>query len=74
MSCYNNHRISYHHFIITSWNNRFAKNCSKAKVVTKINKIAFDEVINRMDLDTIVYPKNITAEYIIWFVRAMKSF
>lgn len=51
----------------------FAKNCSKAKVVTKINKIAFDEVINRMDLDTIVYPKNITAEYIIWFVRAMKN-
>ena len=51
----------------------FAKNRSKAKVVTKINKIAFDEVINSMDLDTIVYPKNITAEYIIWFVRAMKN-
>lgn len=51
----------------------FAKNRSKAKVVTKINKIAFDEVIKSMDLDTIVYPKNITAEYIIWFVRAMKN-
>lgn len=51
----------------------FAKNRSKAKVVTKINKIAFDEVINSMELDTIVYPKNITAEYIIWFVRAMKN-
>lgn len=51
----------------------FAKNRSKAKVVTKINKIAFNEVINGMDLDTIVYPKNITAEYIIWFVRAMKN-
>lgn len=51
----------------------FAKNRSKAKIVTKINKIAFDEVIKGMDLDTIVYPKNITAEYIIWFVRAMKN-
>lgn len=51
----------------------FAKNRSRAKVVTKINKIAFDEVIKGLDLDTIIYPKNLTAEYIIWFVRAMKN-
>jgi len=51
----------------------FAKNRSNAKIVTKINKITFDEVIKGMNLDTIVYPKNITAEYIIWFVRAMKN-
>lgn len=51
----------------------YAKNRSHAKVVTKINKIAFDEVIKGMDLDTIVYPKNLTADYIIWFVRAMKN-
>lgn len=51
----------------------FAKNRSKAKVITKINKIAFDEVIKGLDLDTIIYPKNLTADYIIWFVRAMKN-
>lgn len=51
----------------------FAKSRSKAKLVTKINRIAFDEVINSLDLDTTIYPKNMTAEYIIQFVRAMKN-
>lgn len=50
-----------------------AKKKSKAKVITKINRIAFDEVIDGLDLDTILYPKNVTAEYIIRFVRAMKN-
>lgn len=40
------------------------------KVVTKINRVFYDEVIAGMDLDTIIYPKDITAEYIVRFVRA----
>lgn len=48
----------------------FAKSKMKGKLVTKINRIAYDEVIKSLDLDTTVYPKNITAEYIIKFVRA----
>lgn len=51
----------------------FVKSKSNAKLVTKINKIAYDKVINSLDLDTIIYPKNITAEYIIKFVRAWKN-
>ena len=51
----------------------YAKSQSKAKVVTKINKIAFDEVINNLDLDTTIYPKNITAEYIVRYIRAKKN-
>ncbi|MBP3361987.1 MAG: Trk system potassium transporter TrkA [Clostridia bacterium] len=51
----------------------FAKSKSNAKLVTKINRIAYDEVISSLELDTIVYPKNITAEYIIKFVRAKKN-
>ena len=50
-----------------------AKKKSNAKVITKINRIAFDEVIGGLELDTILYPKNVTAEYIISFVRAMKN-
>ena len=45
----------------------------KAKIITKVNSITFDEVINKLDLDSIVYPKYVTAEYIIRYVRAMKN-
>jgi trk system potassium uptake protein TrkA len=48
----------------------FAKSKSDGKLVTKINRIAYDEVISNLELDTTIYPKNITAEYIVRFVRA----
>ena len=48
----------------------YAKSKTDGKIVTKINRIAYDEVIGELDLGTIIYPKNITAEYIIRFVRA----
>lgn len=51
----------------------FAKNCSKAKVVTKINRISFDDIINKFNLGSLIYPKNITAEYIVRYVRALKN-
>ncbi len=51
----------------------FAKSKTDGKLVTKINRIAYDEVINTLNLDTIIYPKNITAEYIVKFVRAKKN-
>ena len=43
------------------------------KTITKVNRITFYDVINSLDLDTIIYPKNVTAEYIIQFIRAMKN-
>ncbi len=51
----------------------YAKSKARMKTVTKINRISFDEVINNLDLDTVVYPKNITAEYIIRYARAMAN-
>ena len=51
----------------------FARHVSKAKVVTKIHRIAYDEIISKMDLGSVLYPKNITAEYIIRYVRAMQN-
>lgn len=51
----------------------FAKSVSDAKIITKINRIDFDEVIKKLDLDTIIYPKNITSESIVRYVRAMKK-
>jgi trk system potassium uptake protein TrkA len=44
-----------------------------AKLITKINRIDFGDVIKHLDLDSIIYPKNITSETIIRYVRAMKN-
>ncbi len=51
----------------------YAKKIGPRKIITKINRIAFDEVIRELDLDTIIHPKNLTSEYIIQYVRSMKN-
>lgn len=51
----------------------FAKSQTKGKLVTKINRIEYGDVITSLDLDTIIYPKNITAEYIVRFIRARNN-
>ncbi len=51
----------------------FARSKTEGKVITKINKISYDEIIRKLDLDTIVYPKTITAENVLRFVRAKNN-
>ena len=51
----------------------FARTKTKGKIATKINRMEFDQVIRELDLDTTVYPKKITAQNILRFVRAMKN-
>lgn len=51
----------------------FAKKHSKAKLIAKVNRIIFDDIINEMDIDSIIYPKYITADYITRYVRAMQN-
>ena len=52
----------------------FARQISKGiKSVTKINKISFTDVINRLDLGSVIYPKHITAEAIISYARAKQA-
>lgn len=46
---------------------------SDAKVVTKINRVTFRDVISRLDLGSVIYPRYITAEYILAYVRAKKN-
>ena len=43
---------------------------SNAKTITKINRINFKDVISRLDLGSVVYPRYITSEAIIAYVRA----
>ena len=51
----------------------FARDNSQAKLVTKVNRIAFDELISKLDVGSVIYPKYITADYIIQYVRAMQN-
>lgn len=51
----------------------YAKKHSNAKIVAKVNKITFDDIIDEMDIDTVIYPKYITADYITRYVRAMQN-
>ena len=51
----------------------FARRVSQAKTITKINRITFQDVINGLDLGSVIYPKYITAETIIRYARAMKE-
>lgn len=44
-----------------------------AKVITRINRITFNDVINNLDLGSVVYPRYITAEAIIAYVRAKNA-
>lgn len=51
----------------------YARQVSKAKVITKINRINFKDVISRLDLGSVIYPRYITSEAIIAYVRAKKA-
>ena len=47
-----------------------ARQLSDTKIVTKINRTSFKEVISSLDLGSVVYPRYITTEAIIAYVRA----
>ena len=53
----------------------YARQVSKAdaKVITKINRITFGDVIGRLDLGSVLYPNYIAAEAIIAYVRAKSA-
>jgi len=51
----------------------YARKNGVRKIVTKINRITFDEVFDTLDLDTTIHPRSLTAEYILQYVRARKN-
>ncbi len=48
----------------------YTRQISHAKIITKINRINFKDVINTLDLGSVIYPRYITSEAIIAYVRA----
>ena len=51
----------------------YAKSISNAKTITKVHRIDYDKIIDSLDLGSVLYPKNITADYILQYVRAMQN-
>lgn len=51
----------------------YTNKVSNAKVITKIKKVAFEEVVQDLNIGSVVNPKNIVAENIISYVRALKN-
>lgn len=51
----------------------FAKKHSSAKLIAKVNRIAFNDVIDSLDIDSVIYPKYLTADYILQYVRAFQN-
>ena len=51
----------------------FAKKSGSRKILTKVNRIDFDGITSNLDLDSVIYPKNITADIIVSYVRAMNN-
>lgn len=50
-----------------------ARNVSNAKLITKINRITFRDAISRLDLGSVIYPRYITSESILAYVRAKRN-
>lgn len=51
----------------------YAKSLTRAKLITHVHRISYDEIIDSLDIGSVIYPKYLTAEYIIKYVRAMNS-
>lgn len=52
----------------------FAKSIvSKGKVISKINKTSFDQVVNNLDLGDIINPNTLSSNMIIQYVRALQN-
>lgn len=51
----------------------YAKSRNVDKVITKVNRLSFADIMESTGVYSIVSPKNITANMILGYVRAMKS-
>ncbi len=52
---------------------QYAKDRTKAKLVTKVNRMAYDSILQKLDIGSVVYPKYITADNILQYVRALQN-
>ena len=51
----------------------FAKTVSKAKLIAKVNRLYYDDIIDSLDIGSVIYPKYLTADSILQYVRAAQN-
>lgn len=51
----------------------YAGQVSKAKIITKINRDSFEDIVENMDIGSVFYPRYIAAEAVVRYVRAMAN-
>ena len=51
----------------------YANQVSKAKLITKVNKIGFEGIVRSIPIGSIISPKYLTAEHIIQYVRDLEN-
>jgi len=51
----------------------YAKKHSNAKVVTKVNRLEFDDMLDGIDIGSVIYPKYMTCDTIVQYVRAKQN-
>ena len=49
------------------------KHNAGAKLVTKVNRLEFDDILESLDLGSVVYPKYMTCDFIVQYVRALQN-
>lgn len=51
----------------------YARQKGSSKCITKIDRIVFDNIVDTLPLDSVVRPRELTAEHIMSYVRAVKN-
>lgn len=51
----------------------YAGQVSKAKIITKINRDSYEDMVENMDIGSVFYPRYIAAEVVVRYVRAMEN-
>lgn len=51
----------------------YVKNVSEGKIITKIIRTDFDEILKPLDLNTVITPKSITSDMILRYVRSVEG-
>lgn len=51
----------------------YAARTTDAKVITKINRSSYEEIVANLDLGSVFYPRKICADNVVRYVRAMQA-
>ena len=51
----------------------FARKHTNAKLITKVNRLEFDDVLDTLNVGSVIYPKYMVCDFVIQYVRALAN-